>query len=154
MKWVTDLVESYLKDRDVLLKSRWLTCKSWNKRSKSSTRYQEISRLLLLESDFNKKWISEVQSSKSKLELKKEDICEAQLLIDTHIKKHKERGFFLVVFAALIAGSLKLFGFDVFLSILMFASAFLIAGERLFTSNVTTALDELKSIIELATKET
>lgn len=54
----------------------------------------------------------------------------------------------------LIAGSLKLIGLDVFLSTVMVASAFLIAGERLFTSNITTALEELKSIVEHAANET
>lgn len=99
MKWMIDLIESYLKDRDTLLKSRWLTYDSWKNRSKLSARYQEINRLLLLESVFNKKWVSEIQCSASEFELKKQDIDEAQLLIDSHIKKHKERGFFLVVFS-------------------------------------------------------
>ena len=149
MEWIAELVENYLTDPDKLLKSRWLTFPSWISRFRLKTRYKEINRLLTQEAEFNKKWIDEV----SKLSLSEDEINEGLLHIETHVNKHKERSFFLVVLTALFAVSLKLLGLGLIpILSLIVAIAFLVAGERLFSSTISIALEELKTLIEHSLK--
>lgn len=144
------LIKSYLKERGKLMRSRWLTLSSWWKRSQSKTRYTELDLLLNKEVEFNAKWCSRVERYLSQNTLNSYAANELLLTIKSHGKKHKERGVFLVIFGTLVAIIVKLTFADWVLSFLMMFTAALIASERIFNGNISTSLDELADIVELA----
>ena len=135
------------------MKSRWLNLKSWLDRSREKTRYGEIERLIEAESDLNRKWIDKslYYLSQNKADPNAEN--NLLTLIDTHTKKHKERGVFLVIFGALVAIIIKPLAPDWVLSIYLACAATLIASERIFTSNASTSLEELSCIFSQAKKQ-
>ncbi len=145
----SNLIKSYLSERSSLMKSRWLKVDSWWRRSREKTRYSEIEALLEIESSFRKKWekviLNQLITHSNNLFF----ASELRLDIDIHSKKHKERGFFLVVFGALVAVVLKQLTPDWVLSLYLIFTAFLVAFERIFSSSITTSLEELSSIVAL-----
>lgn len=127
MSWIEEYLRDYTKERDKLFKERWFTAKSWFARSKESTKYQELEILLSIEKEFNSKWLKHLKHAVVRYKLKEDDIAEAKLLIDTHISKHKERDFFLIIVGVLFAASIKALGNDILLVQRLFSQLFFLA---------------------------
>ncbi|KLV11117.1 hypothetical protein C9I92_04590 [Photobacterium ganghwense] len=152
MAWIEEYLKDYTKQRDKLFKERWFTAKSWFARSKESTKYQELENLLSIEKDFNSKWLKNLRHAIVRYKLKEDDIAEAKLLIDTHISKHKERDFFLIIAGVLFAASIKVLGNDFLFSSAVVLTALFLGYERLFVSTTKNSLEEFKAILDIASK--
>ncbi|MDC5851401.1 hypothetical protein OPW32_19635 [Vibrio europaeus] len=152
MAWVEYYIKEYTKERDQLLKKRWLTRKSWFARSKESTKYQEIERLLRDESSFNEGWLKRLEHAVVKHRLKDKDLVLAKLLIDTHTSKHKERDFFIIIIGVLFTASIKMLGNEVLFSSAIVTTALILGYERLFGSTTKNSLEEFKSILDMVLK--
>ncbi|ELA9459139.1 MULTISPECIES: hypothetical protein [Vibrio] len=150
MAWTEEYIRDYTKERDELFKERWFTAKSWFARSKESTKYHELENLLSIEKEFNSRWVKHVRHAVVKYKLKADDIAEAKLLIDTHISKHKERDFFLIIVGVLFAASMKALGSDVLFSSAIVLTALFLGYERLFGSTTKNSLEEFKAILDIA----
>ncbi len=144
------LISSYLEERELLMRSRWLTLTSWYKRFMKGTRYDELGLLLNKESEFNILWVDKVVSYLSSNCLDKYSSLHIILLIETHVKKHNERGIFVLIFGALVAAVLKSVSSDWVFSSYLIIVAIFVAMERIYASNVSTALEELSGIVKLA----
>lgn len=152
MSWIEEYLRDYTKERDKLFKERWFTAKSWFARSKESTKYQELEILLSIEKDFNSKWLKNLNHAVVRYKLKEDDIAEAKLLIDTHISKHKERDFFLIIVGVLFAASIKALGNDILFSSAVVLTALFLGYERLFGSTTKNSLEEFKAILNVASQ--
>ena len=134
------------------MREKWLNAASYIRRLRKSTRENEVLGLLEAELAFNNKW---TEKAKAKIESKKLDASAKSkfcLVLDTHAKKHKERATFLVIYGALVAVVLKLLLPDAYLAFYLVFVAVIVAFERIFSGNVTVALEELKSIVNTASK--
>lgn len=152
MAWIEQYLKEYAEDRNKLFRSRWFTGKSWLARSKESTKYQELERLLSAEREFNSKWLKRIEHAIVKYKLKPSDIVEAKLLTETHISKHKERDFFIIIAGILFTASVKAFADDTWFSIAIVTTALFLGYERLFGNSTKNTLEEFKAILEVIIK--
>ena len=150
MAWIEEYLRDYTKQRAKILKKRWFTANSWLARSKESTKYQELEALLGIEKEFNTTWVKNVRHATVKYKLKADDIAEAKLLIDTHISKHKERDFFLIIIGVLFAASMKALGSDILFSSAVVITALFLGYERLFGNTTKSSLEEFRAILDIA----
>lgn len=150
MVWIEEYLRDYTKERDKFLRYHWKTQKSWFFRLIKYRKHEEMERLLKIEREFNSKWIKKLRTAIVKYKLKTDDIAEAKLLIDTHLAKHRERDFYLLISSILVLTVIKLLDvyFFAVISSVILVGAFT-ATDRLFSNTTKSTLEEFKAILEL-----
>lgn len=145
------LIKDYLSEREAVLKGRWFTFASWWRRTLNSTRYDEVTHLLDIEDEFNRRWQKRMKSELATVFNKAKELESLKLLLKTNKLKHEERGIYLVIVVAIFVSTMQMFDNEMLLKLFgLFIVGLLVAYERVFSSLMGKSLEELALMIDLA----
>ncbi|MZI94811.1 hypothetical protein F9817_16665 [Vibrio sp. CAIM 722] len=153
MDWIESEMAKYTKERDVMLRKRWYTLKSWVFRTCTRAKYDEMERLIKIEKEFNLQWKRRLRYVINQNSLTNIDINDAKTIIDTHKVKHSERDFYLILVGVIFVMTMKMFDSRDLFNISILLCAFFVGYERIFGSTTSSSVSEFKLLLESVEKD-